>query len=87
MDFERNNTNILICDCTSREHQIIIEYDPEDNLTYCHIHLVKFSFFKRLKNGFKYIFGYKCRYGHFEEFIFKPQHVKTIYEMLQKTSP
>lgn len=26
---------VLICDCSSREHQIIIEHDNEDNLTYC----------------------------------------------------
>ena len=35
---------VLICDCSSREHQIIIEHDNEDNLTYCHIHLVKHGF-------------------------------------------
>jgi hypothetical protein len=36
-----NKATVLICECTSREHQIIIEHDNEDNLTYCHIHLVK----------------------------------------------
>ena len=42
---------VLICDCSSREHQIIIEHDNEDNLTYCHIHLVKNGFWRRLKAG------------------------------------
>ena len=60
---------VLICDCSSREHQIIIEHDNEDNLTYCHIHLVKHGFWRRLKAGLKYIFGYKCRYGQWDEFI------------------
>lgn len=25
---------VLICECSSREHQIIIQHDNEDNLTY-----------------------------------------------------
>ena len=69
---------VLICDCSSREHQIIIEYDNEDNLTYCHVHLVKHGFWRRLKAGLKYIFGYKCRYGQWDEFILKPEHANQL---------
>ena len=56
-DAKRVLPAVLICDCSSREHQIIIEHDNEDNLTYCHIHLVKHGFWRRLKAGLKYIFG------------------------------
>jgi len=73
--------NILICDCSSREHQIIIEHDNEYNIAYCHIHLIKQGFLRRLKAGLKYIFGYKCRYGQFDEFIFKPEHAKQLREL------
>lgn len=72
---------VLICDCNSREHQIIIEYDNEDNLAYCHIHLVKHGFWRRLKAGLKYIFGYKCRYGQWDEFILKPEHAGKLREL------
>ncbi len=72
---------VLICDCSSREHQIIIEHDNEDNLTYCHIHLVKHGFWRRLKAGLKYIFGYKCRYGQWDEFILKPEHANQLREL------
>lgn len=72
---------VLICECSSREHQIIIEHDNEDNLTYCHIHLVKHGFWRRLKVGLKYIFGYKCRYGQWEEFILKPEHATQLREL------
>ncbi len=74
-------STVLICECSSREHQIIIEHDNEDNLTYCHIHLVKNGFCRRLKAGLKYIFGYKCRYGQWEEFIFKPEHANQLREL------
>ena len=77
---------VLICDCSSREHQIIIEHDNEDNLTYCHIHLVKHGFWRRLKAGLKYIFGYKCRYGQWDEFILKPEHADKLRELSEMLS-
>ena len=42
---------------------------------------------KRLKNGIMYIFGYKSKYGHFDEFIFRPEHsdkLKEISDILSK---
>jgi len=77
---------VLICDCSSREHQIIIEHNNEDNLTYCHIHLVKHGFWRRLKAGLKYIFGYKCRYGEWDEFILKPEHANQLRELSELLS-
>jgi len=78
--------DVLICDCNSREHQIVIEYDKEDKLIYCHIHLVKHGLLRRLKAGFKYIFGYKCKYGQWDEFIFKPEHSKKLRELSEMLS-
>jgi len=72
---------VLICDCDSREHQIIIEHDEEDSISYCSIHLVKCGFWKRLKHGIRYIFGYKCRYGQWDAFIFKPEHAEKLREL------
>ena len=85
-DAKRVLPAVLICDCSSREHQIIIEHDNEDNLTYCHIHLVKHGFWRRLKAGLKYIFGYKCRYGQWEEFILKPEHANQLRELSELLS-
>ena len=78
---KENLPSVFICECNSREHQIIIQHDIEDNLIYCHIHLVKHGFFRRLKSGLKYIFGYKCRYGQWDEFIFKPEHANQLREL------
>lgn len=60
---------LIRCACRNVEHQMVIDYDEEDNLAYVEYHLVKLPFFKRLKNGVKYIFGYESRYGDFDEMI------------------
>jgi hypothetical protein len=75
---------ILICDCGSREHQIVFEYDQEDSLIYCSIHLADQGFWKRLKLGLKYIFGYKCLYGHWENFVMTPEHVDKLKQVFPK---
>lgn len=65
-------TDIIICDCKSTEHQIVINFDDTDNLkmVYLHIHLANHkNFFKRLLIGIKYVFGYKSKYGQWDEFI------------------
>lgn len=81
MEEIKETTQIFVCDCHSREHQIVFEYDFDDNLVYCHIHLINYSFFKRLKNGLRYIFGYKCRYGHWDEFVWQVEHAEKLKEM------
>lgn len=74
--------DLFLCDCSSSEHQFIfqlfdwgkdsdfIEQNPEENLTFTmSVYLSDQGFWDRLKQGLKYIFGYKCRYGAFDEII------------------
>lgn len=72
---------VFICECCSTEHQIIVQHDTDDNLVYCHIHLINQSFWNRLKSGIKYIFGYHCRFGHWDEFIWRPEHATKLREL------
>ena len=79
--------DIIICGCHSTEHQRIILYSEDDGfpMVYSHIHLNQRPFWGRLKYGIKYIFGYKCRYGAFDEFIFSPDDahkLKTVAKYL-----
>ena len=48
------------------------------------IHLAKRSFLERLIYGIKYIFGYQCKYGAFDEFIFKKEHSKQLIDVANK---
>ena len=73
----------IICSCFNSEHQINFIHDPDDKLVYCEIHLVKLPFLKRLKYGLKYIFGYKCRYGCFDEFIFTEEHIHPLKHTIE----
>lgn len=77
---------LFICQCSSIEHQVIFQYfedekDADDKEVYVSIHLApERNIFKRIWYAIRYIFGYRCRYGHFEEFIFN----KNDAERLQK---
>jgi len=80
--------DLLVCECNSTEHQIILIYDElEDDgkkypMCYAHIHLSKVSLWRRLKYSIKYIFGYQSRYGAFEEFIFNSEDTPKLQELV-----
>ena len=70
---------IVVCDCGSLEHQVYIhatdyeDGDVENGYVYLDVHLAPLHWWDRLRYGIKYIFGYKCCYGAFEEVILKPK--------------
>jgi hypothetical protein len=84
----KHKKDILICDCHSTEHQIVVYYS-EDSLSdgttipscYLHVHLNSQSFWKRLVYGVKYIFGYKSRFGAWDEMILNPDDADKIQEI------
>lgn len=76
--------DIIICDCNSTEHQMVIYYSEDDNenMCYVHIHLNKRPFLWRLVYGIKYIFGRKCNYGAFDEFIFNSDDTEKLQDLV-----
>ena len=72
---------ILICDCSSTEHQIVFHRKDDDGMVYATIHLTHCSFWRRLKKGIRYFFGYKCKYGHWDEFILSAEHAGKLREI------
>ena len=75
---------ILICDCNSLEHQMMIWWDEEDKMIYSYIHLnTSKNFFQRLVQGIKYIFGYKCRFGAWDEFIFSEESEESLLKFIE----
>lgn len=81
--------DIFICECHNTEHQMVVNYADDDGypMVYIHTHLNKRPFWERLKYGIKYIFGYQCRYGAFDEFIINPKDadkIKDIVKYLKK---
>ena len=74
---------IIICACGDVEHQMIIRSIDGDDDVYVSIHLVKLGFFKRLWYGIKYIFGYQCKYGAFDEIIITKKDKHKLSKVIQ----
>jgi hypothetical protein len=86
---QNNDKDILICSCHSTDHQLIILYSENETddeykypMSYLHIHLNKKPFWQRVKYGIKYIFGYRCNYGAFDEFIFNPSDADKLQDLV-----
>jgi hypothetical protein len=73
------------CACSSAEHLICIQGCPEDDEDYAYllVHLATGGFFERLKTAIKYVAGYKCKYGDFDEILLGPDQRKRIIKVLQ----
>lgn len=82
--------DILICECCSNEHQLIIVYIPGDDESdfdsiSFEIHLnPSFRFWRRLINGIKYIFGFKSSYGDWDNFLVKYDDCDRLINKLQE---
>ncbi len=76
---------IFICSCHSLEHQLAVWYDKEECAIFVEPHLIAHEgFFKRLWIGLKYAFGYKSRFGHFDETILEGKELKRMMRFLNK---
>lgn len=65
------------------EHQIIFNYDEDDNEVFAEVHLKNYrSFFQRAIVAVKYVFGYKCKYGNWDSFIFKKKDAILLSEFI-----
>lgn len=76
---------LFICSCGDVEHQLVMSYFNEDDYpeVYTAVHLnPERSFWKRLVAAVRYIFGHRCKYGDFDEFIFKPNDYKRLQKVV-----
>lgn len=82
------HTELFLCECNSPEHQFIVSYwDEDEGEVYIAIHLNKKPFWKRLKYAIKYIFGYQCKYGAFDEIILNlddAERLQKVVDYLKK---
>ena len=76
---------IFVCSCGSLEHHMMFWYDEEEKLLYTEVHLRTWhNFFRRLWYGLKYAFGYKCRFGAWDEFLFDTENEQKLYNHLKE---
>lgn len=82
-----DGTEFFECQCYSDEHtlKMVLDADPEYPELFTSIYLNDYrGFFKRLWVGIKYIFGYKCKYGHWDCFCLRQDDADRMIELIQK---
>jgi hypothetical protein len=83
----KSKTHLLLCGCSTPEHQLIFRYDPDDEpvekALYISVHLGYWeNFWRRWIMAVKYLFGYKSRYGEFDEIIVTVEEAKRLIAYL-----
>lgn len=79
-------TEYFECSCHSPEHTLSLAFDDDEDLPaiYGHVFLGENPWYKRVWMAVKYVFGYKCKYGHFDEFVFNPEDCDRMIGLFKK---
>jgi hypothetical protein len=80
----KDKAEIMVCKCSSTEHQVVYYHDQSDNEVYMHVHLSGWPWWKRVWPAVKYLFGHRSRYGNWDEFILGPEHVGQLRELADR---
>jgi len=77
------------CDCGAAEHQAILSYFPDEEhdfqVLYLQIHLTSWgNIFPRLWHAIRYVFGYHCCYGHWDEIIINKEKAAEIRDFIAR---
>lgn len=74
------------CQCNSPEHLLRLWFDDDPGwpCVYASVFLDNGPWYKRLWAATKYVFGYKCRYGHFDEFVLHPDDADRLISILDR---
>ena len=74
------------CQCYSDEHTLKFTLDDEDEpylVTSIFLNQYR-SIFKRVWVAIKYIFGYTCKYGHWDCWELRPEDSKRLMALLEE---
>ena len=67
MGIASTKTEFFECHCFAEEHTIKFSYEEEYNELYLSVFLNQYRpWWHRIWVATKYVFGYKCRYGHWD---------------------
>lgn len=73
------------CSCRSPEHTLRFWIDEDDPpILAAYVFLGNNTWFRRVWSAIKYVFGYRCRYGHFDEFILQQSDADRLIALLTK---
>lgn len=79
------------CLCESNEHLVRVNYfvdefyDLEEDGIYVDLHLNSYEpWYKRIWLALKYIFGFHCKYGHWDNWILKRHDAEKFRNLLDR---
>ena len=79
--------NYFKCACHSDEHTLTIYHDTEDNELYVHVFLNDYDrWYIRVWKAVKYVFGYKSKYGHWDEIVLNKVEINKLKDLFEKAS-
>lgn len=73
----------IVCACGSLEHLLVVSAEDIDYVVVS-VHLSPKPFWQRLVGALKHIFGYRSKYGDFEEIILDAEKAHHLGESLSK---
>jgi hypothetical protein len=60
-----------------------LDDDDEYPCVYISVFLEGGTWRRRFWSGLKHMFGYNCRYGHFDEFILRPEDCDRLIRIIE----
>ena len=86
---QKQKVEFFECSCHSNEHTLQFILDPGNKIEppemYASIFLNQYrNIFKRAWIAFKYVFGYKCKYGHWDCFLMKNKDATRMINLLKE---
>ena len=88
-----NETEFFECGCYSPEHTLKFTLDPDTGYIknhkwpelYTSVFLNPYrNWYQRIWVAIKYVFGYKCKFGHWDTFIMRNEDIERLQTLLKK---
>lgn len=78
---------IVGCDCGQFDHQVMLSYycwDDDDQEIILEFRLCPGGFLHRLKQAIKHVFGWRSRYGDYDEVVINKEDAQEIITFLER---
>lgn len=89
MPTEGITTHYFDCACNSSDHTLRFslheEYKGDEPSLYSEVQLRQYHpWYQRVWMAIKYVFGYQCRYGHWDCFLFEKETAVQMRDLLNR---
>lgn len=80
-----DGTHYLECACDSDEHTLRFTLDKDDGEIFTSVYLNQWlPWYKRVWRALRYVFGYRCKYGHWDCTIINREGARKLRAILDE---